>query len=345
MKVHNKLLKSFLAVLAIFIMVLSAAGITIYSDSVFITENTSDVVKHIYTTKTDVFSILNDARVAYDENLDVITEEKDGNTRNINVEHRFVTTVAVDGNVFEYVALPTESVRDIAAAVGVNVGEDDLVNHSLDAGAFYGMSITINRVSKEEIVKTVEIPFESETRNTPLLKKGQTRIQSEGVTGIETSLFLETRIDGVLFSQDFLSRNITREPKNQIMLVGTGGNDMISTLAIPENLVLDENGIPVGAKAVYVGKSSAYSSSKVNVKGASGQRLQPGSVAVDPKVIPYGTLMYIRTTDGKHIYGVAVAADTGGFVHNGSGVLVDLFFGSNAEARQWGIKRVEVYVL
>jgi Uncharacterized protein conserved in bacteria len=345
MKVHNKLLKSFLAVLAIFIMVLSAAGITIYSDSVFITENTSDIVKHIYTTKTDVFSILNDARVAYDANLDVITEEKEGNTRNISVQHRFVTTVAVDGNLLEYIALPTESVRDIAAAVGVNVGEDDLVNHSLDAGAFYGMNITINRVSKEEIVKTVEIPFESETRNTPLLKKGQTRIQSEGVTGIETSLFLETRIDGVLFSQDFLSRNITREPKNQIMLVGTGGTDMISTLAIPENLVLDENGIPVGAKAVYVGKSSAYSSSKVNVKGASGQRLQPGSVAVDPKVIPYGTLMYIRTTDGKYIYGVAVAADTGGFVHNGSGVLVDLFFGSNAEARQWGIKRVEVYVL
>ena len=345
MRVHNKLLKAFLAVLAISVMVLSAAGITIYSNSVFITENTSDIVKHIYTTKTDVFSILDDARVAYNGDLDIVTAEEEGNTRNINITHRYIVTAAVDGKTLEYVALPNETVRDIAAKLNINIGDEDLVSHSFDAGAYEGMNIVINRVSKVQIEKTVEIPFESETRNTPLLKKGQTRIQSEGRIGIETSLFLETRIDGNLFSQVFLSRNITRQPQNQIMLVGTGSKEMISTLAIPDSLVLDDNGIPVGAKAVYVGKSTAYSSSKVNVKGASGQRLQPGSVAVDPKVIPYGTLMYIRTTDGKYIYGVAIAADTGGFVHNGSGVLVDLFFGSYAEACQWGAKRVEVYVL
>ena len=326
-------------------MIMSAAGITIYSDSVFITENTSESVKHIYTTKTDIFDILDDAKVAYDKDLDIVTSEENGNTRNINIQHRFVVTAAVDGKTLEYVALPSESVRDITKALGVTISDEDFVSHSLDAGAYQDMNIVINRVTKEEIVKTVEIPFESESRNTPLLKKGQTRIQTEGVTGIETSLFLETRIDGKLFSQDFLSRNITREPKNQIMLVGTGNSNVISTLAIPDSLVLDDNGIPVGAKAVYVGKSSAYSSSKVNVRGASGQRLQPGSVAVDPKVIPYGSLMYIRTTNGKIIYGVAVAADTGGFVHNGSGVLVDLFFATNAEARQWGVKQVEVYVL
>ena len=57
-------------------------------------------------------------------------------------------------------------------------------------------------------------------------------------------------------------------------------------------------------------------------KGSSGLGLGYGTVAVDPDVIPYGTKLYITSTDGKFVYGYAVATDTGIAVQKGQ-ILVD----------------------
>jgi 3D (Asp-Asp-Asp) domain-containing protein len=60
-------------------------------------------------------------------------------------------------------------------------------------------------------------------------------------------------------------------------------------------------------------------------------------VAVDPKVIPLGTNLYIEG------YGYAVAADTGGAI---KGNKIDLCFEeSNSELRKFGRKNVTVYIL
>ena len=72
---------------------------------------------------------------------------------------------------------------------------------------------------------------------------------------------------------------------------------------------------------------------------SSRSRENPGTVAVNPSIIPYRTLLYI---DG---YGYAVAEDTGGFVEWG-GSQIDLFMNSESECRRWGVKRgVTVYVI
>ena len=71
---------------------------------------------------------------------------------------------------------------------------------------------------------------------------------------------------------------------------------------------------------------------------------QPGYIAVNPTVIPYGTKMYIKTADGSVIYGYAVAADTGGFIKkypNG----VDLFMSTESACRSFGVRNVEIYIL
>ena len=61
-----------------------------------------------------------------------------------------------------------------------------------------------------------------------------------------------------------------------------------------------------------------------------------GIVAVDPRVIPYYTKMYIPG------YGIAMAGDTGGAIR---GNRVDLFMDSYEEAINWGRRNVEVYIL
>lgn len=80
----------------------------------------------------------------------------------------------------------------------------------------------------------------------------------------------------------------------------------------------------------------SYSSgSESEAYGASGKRLEPlVSVAVDPRVIPLGTVL--RDADG-HLYR---AEDTGGAI---KGNRIDLFVGNHEEARKLGVKEIELW--
>ncbi len=67
-----------------------------------------------------------------------------------------------------------------------------------------------------------------------------------------------------------------------------------------------------------------------------GLPLARGIVAVDPKVIPMGTRLYVEG------YGNAIAADQGNAI---KGNRIDLFFDTHAEALRYGMKTVKVTIL
>ena len=69
---------------------------------------------------------------------------------------------------------------------------------------------------------------------------------------------------------------------------------------------------------------------------ATGTWPSRGTVAVDPRVIPLGTKLYIEG------YGPAVAADTGGAI---KGQIIDLYLPTEDQCWQWGRRQVEVRVI
>lgn len=71
-----------------------------------------------------------------------------------------------------------------------------------------------------------------------------------------------------------------------------------------------------------------------------GTQVRPGVIAVDPKVIPLGSRVYIKFPDGQGMY--AVAEDTGGAI---KGNRVDIAFADRNAAKDFGIQNVQVYVL
>ena len=78
--------------------------------------------------------------------------------------------------------------------------------------------------------------------------------------------------------------------------------------------------------------ASAYCVSGIT---ATGTPVHPGTVAVDPRVIPLRSRLLIPG------YGRGVALDTGGSI---KGNRIDLWMGECSAARRWGVRRVRIHV-
>jgi len=75
---------------------------------------------------------------------------------------------------------------------------------------------------------------------------------------------------------------------------------------------------------------------------ATGTRAKVGTIAVDPRVIPLGTKVYVEGLYGAKNYGYATAEDTGGAI---KGQIIDLYFNTHRETINWGRQQVNVYIL
>jgi len=71
-----------------------------------------------------------------------------------------------------------------------------------------------------------------------------------------------------------------------------------------------------------------------------GTQVRPGVIAVDPKVIPLGSKVFIQYPDGHGEY--AVAEDTGGAI---KGNRIDIAKWTVPEAKKFGMKTVKVFVV
>jgi len=69
---------------------------------------------------------------------------------------------------------------------------------------------------------------------------------------------------------------------------------------------------------------------------ATGVGVRYGIIAVDPRVIPLGTRLYVPG------YGEGIAADTGGAV---KGNRIDVWLPSQARAEEWGVKTLTITIL
>lgn len=91
---------------------------------------------------------------------------------------------------------------------------------------------------------------------------------------------------------------------------------------------------------------SLDNSTKINVKAtayagdpitATGTVPKWGTIAVDPKVIPYGTKVYIPYFDK-----VFVAEDTGSAI---KGNRIDIFMDTEENCNKWGVRDIDIHVL
>ncbi len=254
--------------------------------------------------------------------------------------------IYADGN--NYVVRARGTVSDAISTAGIEVDDDDLINIGLSERLNDNTDIVINRVDYVTEVKLETIDYATEYKEDDSYVVGFSKVLVDGEEGELAKTICHTYVDGKLASSDIVSTEVTEEPVDEVIVQGTAEVNpiaamSISQLDVPDYLTLDENGVPTSYSNVLTGKSCAYSA-KPTAKTASGRQVKVGYVAVDPSIIPYGTELYIVSTDGKYVYGYAVAADTGTALLDGR-ILVDLFMESYDASCDWGAKQVNIYIL
>ena len=131
------------------------------------------------------------------------------------------------------------------------------------------------------------------------------------------------------------------KPRNQVYLKGAEYGFTIAKTPANANIKLDSKNQPLNYSRVIYGSCTAYHGDTAT---STGRKPGVGVVAVDPREIPYGSILWIVSKDGSFVYGYAIAGDTGGFIHN-SETVVDLYMDSVVEMNTFGRRNLNVYVI
>lgn len=275
------------------------------------------------------------------------------NDLEVKILNSYDLTINVD-NEKKFVKSTAKTVGEVLAEQGIVLDSDDEVVPSADTALSNEMVIDVLRVEyvTREAEETVE--FTSKTKYSSAMLKGTKKVTQEGKNGTKTVVYKDKVVNGVVESSEVESETVTKKPVTKITTVGTLtkssglGNSKIekngkpiSELVMPSKYTIGKNNIPTNYKYKITGRAAAYC--QPGGKTATGKKVMPGRVAVNPKQIPYGTEMWIVSNDGI-VYGYAVAEDTGGFAKKGY-YTVDLYMNSNSQCRQWGDRGVTIYVL
>ena len=226
-------------------------------------------------------------------------------------------------------------VRTAQATVGATlkdagfvVGPLDRVSPAIDQRPKDGMVISVVKVTSAIEVQRTPIAFSSVKTFTNSLKPGKVQLSKAGTPGEKLTHYVVRYEDGRAVGRTAIGTEVSKRPVNRVVSIGSRGR-YTSRGEFTTRKILK-----MKASAYEPGPRSCgrYASGRT----ASGLYAGYGVVAVDPKVIPLGTKLYVEG------YGYAIAGDRGRAIR---GNRIDLGFLTVREAMNFGTNNVIVHVL
>lgn len=236
---------------------------------------------------------------------------------------------------------------------GYALSEDDYIkqsfNNETNTLTFEIVRVDIKTITEDEVIdRGLITTYNSE------MEKGTSKVVREGNDGVKTSTYTVRYENGVETSRVLTAEIINKKPVDKIVEQGTKVVTIFNKTgsAVTGSTIVTSGGKELTFKNVITASATAYDLSYESCgknpgdRGygitASGMQARYGVVAVDPRVIPLGTRLYIEAADGSWVYGEAIAGDTGGAI---KGNKVDLFFNSRSECMAFGRRTAKIYIL
>ena len=240
-------------------------------------------------------------------------------------------TVYADGYV-RRIAADATTVGELLEAGGIQIGAQDITEPALSAPVSNNMAITVTRVTTSTVTSTEVIPYSQIRRPSEYITKGTEQLERAGVNGSKLVTYEIIYKDGVESSRRVISEDVVSEPVDEIVVYGCGG-----TVTTPSGEQLSFVRKIDGEATAYTCEGQSWNTT------FTGTTARVGAIAVDPKYIPLGTVVYISSPDGESwVYGTARAEDTGGAI---KGHIIDLYMNTYRECINFGRRSCSIYIL
>ena len=242
------------------------------------------------------------------------------------------------------------------ALAGVSVSQRDRVTAATQSDGTVAVTVERPVTTYEELVVEL-LPYDTVRQADPDLPIGAEQVVQAGAQGaVSARSRVVTDPDGSLRITS-MGTYVSQEPVDEIVAYGTRVAPAAqSWLSVTDDVLThidaDTDGggtltTASGTELTYTQviscKATAYTTQLQSWKRtATGTTARVGAIAVDPRVIPYGTRMFIVSADGSITYGVATAEDCGGSI---KGNRIDLFFDTYNECIHFGVRTCDVYLL
>lgn len=246
----------------------------------------------------------------------------------IEVRRAVPLTLTVEGQ-SRSIQTAAATVAEALEGAGVTLDENSVVSPEPATPVTAGLEVAVKRRTQVTQVLSESIPFDTVRREDASLELGQERVLQAGESGTRQVTILKTLEDGREVKSEVLEAKVVKPPQARIVAYGTVGQISRGgqTIRFRKALTMTATGYTAGTESNPWATGFTY----------TGVKATRGVVAVDPKVIPLHTRLYIEG------YGFAVAEDIGGAI---KGNRIDLCFDTVKEANDYGLRRgVKVYVL
>ncbi|PYG89203.1 uncharacterized protein YabE (DUF348 family) [Ruminiclostridium sufflavum DSM 19573] len=339
-------IKSFdVAIISIAVVISITAGFFVFNGlkkNVVINNDGQEIV--VKTMKATVGEVLEQTGIKV-ENEDYISMPLDAKlvkikSNDIQIKRAVPVSIKVDGkelNVKTYKDTVEEVLSDNAISVD---GNDKFIESKLEDKIIPDMDISIVRVDEKTVTEASTIPFKTITKENDRLDIGTKNTVREGKEGVREKSYKVVYENGKQIAKQLIEEVVATVPLDKIVEVGTVLNYKTSrgdTLRFSK--AIDMKATSYTASFKDTGKNPGDPGFGITATGA---KVKKGIIAVDPKVIPLGTRVYVEVPGKAADYGYAVAADTGSAI---KGNKIDVYLDTGSAVETWGVKRVKVYIL
>ncbi len=320
---------------------------TVLARTTYVITDGDRVVIHT-TTATDPAAVLGEAGLELGEN-DTYTAQVIPGLAEIRVRRNQAITINYYGEVMEASSFG-ETVQELLTRLNLSWGGEDTVSVPLNTETYDGMTLAVANVIRQNQTYTTNIDHETIYCDDASMPVGTERVITTGVDGQMLCDATVTYVNGVESEREVHTEKVVSQPIAEVIAVGRGEQKQEQTTQEEGMPVIGDGIIRLSSGEVLTYHKTAQVSATAythtdpgcDFYTATGSHVRMGTVAVDPRYIPYGTRMFIVSNDGSYIYGVSEAEDCGGAIKGGK---VDLYFPTYNECIQFGRRNCTVYFL
>jgi uncharacterized protein YabE (DUF348 family) len=259
-------------------------------------------------------------------------DEKVTENLTISIQRAFPVTISAAGVSSQIYTTP-RTVREVLTRARVNFSDKDKISPGLEQFVTPNMQIFVVTLTETVITQRVALIPGTQYMRDRNLERGTRQLLRPGEAGIMEQQYKVFYENGREVKRIRLMDRILKPAVNAIIALGIKSAVRVLQTSRGSYRYLEVKAMEASAYSPgpeSCGKYAAYG------RTYTGKRAGYGLVAVDPRVIPMGTRLYIEG------YGAAEAADKGSAI---KGNRIDLCYETYREAVMFGRRRVRVYIL